>query len=113
MADTPNGNNSGRENTTADRSPTSEERLAAKLPPQETNQPDPILQLSVGHLGAGSMTLVAIAAAIILGVVLYGLNGPAPNTASPAVATSAAPQAGGKAGPAAPSGQHTGNTGHS
>jgi hypothetical protein len=75
-------------------------------------QPDPALQLSVGRVGAGSLTLVAVVGAIILAVVLYGLNSPAPNTAAPAGPASA-PAAGGKPGPAAPGGQQTGNTGHS
>jgi hypothetical protein len=64
---------------TANRSVTHEEALAERLPPLETEQPDPVLQLSVGRLGAGSVTLAAIAAAAILAVVLYGLNTPAPS----------------------------------
>jgi hypothetical protein len=94
---------------------THEQILAAKLPPQVTEQPDPMLQLSIGRLGAGSVTLAAVAAAIVLAIVLYGLNSPAPNTQDVAAAPSpaAAPAAGGKPGPATPSAQHTGNTGHS
>ncbi|HTV34793.1 MAG TPA: hypothetical protein VMF12_00050 [Xanthobacteraceae bacterium] len=98
----------------ARRKPSEEERLASKLPLPETDQPDPMLQLSVGRLGAGSVTLAAAFGAIILGVVLYGLNSPAPNPQDVAGTKSApaAPDAGGKLGPAAPSGQSTGNTGH-
>jgi hypothetical protein len=75
--------------------PTHEELLAAKLPPQVTNQPDPAMQLSVGRMGGGAITLVAVVSAIILGVVLYGLNSPAPTatgagTANNAPSTSAA-----------------------
>jgi hypothetical protein len=94
---------------------THEQILAAKLPPQVTQQPDPMLQLSVGRLGAGSVTLAAVAAAIVLAVVLYGLNSPAPNTQDVATppGPASAPGARGKPGPAAPSAQHTGNTGHS
>ena len=58
---------------------THEEILAAKLPTEETNQPDPILQLSVGRIGAGPVALVAVIAALILGVVFYALNSSAPN----------------------------------
>jgi hypothetical protein len=57
-----------------------EEHLSASLPPQEGRQPDPALQLSVGRLGGGAITLVAVVAAFILAVVLYGLNSPGPNT---------------------------------
>jgi len=67
-------NRSAAEITRQARGATHEERLAAKLPPQEARQPDPILQLSVGRLGAGSITLVAVIVAVILGVVFYGLN---------------------------------------
>ena len=59
--------------------PSAEERLAANLTPPERDQPDPSLQLSVGRVGAGGITLVAVLCAIIIGVVLWGLNSPAPN----------------------------------
>lgn len=88
---------------------THEERLAARLPVAETNQPDPLLQISVGRAGAGSIWLVGIAAAIILGVVLYGLNSPAPSAQDGASRTAAASVPG----PGAATGQHTGKTGHS
>jgi uncharacterized protein HemX len=55
----------------------------------ETDQPDPMLQMSTGRLGGGAMSLVAIAIVVILGVVFYGLNGrnsTAPTTAPTAVA---------------------------
>ncbi|MGH6672406.1 MAG: hypothetical protein ACRECV_10600 [Xanthobacteraceae bacterium] len=94
---------------------THEERLAAKLPIAETDQPDPMLQIGVGRVGAGSITLVGVIAAIILGVVLYGLNSPAPNAEAAATPpnAAAAPAAAGKPGPAAATGQQTGKTGHS
>ena len=112
MVDTPNRHNGAPDSTPAGPDPTHEEVLAARLPPQVKEQPDPMLQLSVGRVGAGSLTLVGIVAAVILAVVLYGLNSPAPNTAAPSSPPSA-PAAGGKAGPAAPTGQQTGNSGHS
>lgn len=59
--------------------PTAEERLAGNLPPQERNQPDPAMQLSGGRVGGGAITLVAVLCAIIVGVVLWGLNSPAPS----------------------------------
>jgi hypothetical protein len=97
---------------------THEEQLAARLPPQEVDQPDPGLQLSVGRLGAGSVALVAAICAVILAVVLYGLNSPAPNTqvAGTPPSQSSAPAAGGKGGPpspATPTPQQTNNSGHS
>jgi hypothetical protein len=59
------------------------------LPPQERRQPDPSLQLSVGRVGAGGITLVAVLCAIIIAVVLWGLNSPAPNTQDVSTASSA------------------------
>ena len=92
---------------------THEEQLAGKLPPLETQQPDPILQLSVGRLGAGTVTLVAAIAALILGVVLYGLNSSAPPPHRVATQNSLASPAaaGAKAAPAAPSKQSAGTAG--
>jgi hypothetical protein len=55
-----------------------EERLEASLPTQEKDQPDPALQLSHGRLSAGSITLVGVLIALVLGVVFYALNSPAP-----------------------------------
>ena len=42
------------------------------------DQPDPELELSYGRTGAGGITLVAVFCALIIGVVLWGLNSPAP-----------------------------------
>ena len=95
-----------------------EEALASRLPSQEANQPDPVLQLSVGRLGAGPIALLGVICAVILAVVLYGLNSPAPNTQDVGTPPSAAsnPAAGGKGGPARPATstpQQTNNSGHS
>ena len=109
--DTPGRNSSAHQASPAGHNATHEEMLAAELPIDETNHPDPMMQLSVGRVGAGSLTLVGVAAALILGVVFYGLNSPAPNTQASASPPSA-PAAAGQAGPAAPSGQQTGNTDH-
>lgn len=100
---------------TAKARPTGEEELAARLPPQVKEQPDPMLQMSVGRSHAGGITLVALAVVIILGVVLYGLNSPAPNTQDVGTPPSAssAPAAGGHSGAASPTGQSAGNSGHS
>src|SRR5579872_3814180 len=46
------------------------------IPTQETQQPDPMLQMSTGKIGPAGLTLVALCAAAILGAVFYGLNGP-------------------------------------
>jgi hypothetical protein len=93
--------------------PTHEEGLAARLPVQEKEQPDPMLQLSVGRLGAGSMALAALACAIILAVVLYGLNSPVPSAQNPA-SPAAAPAASGPApGAAKPPAKQSNNNSHS
>jgi hypothetical protein len=75
------------------------------LPPAETKQPDPMLQLSVGRIGSGGLALIGVVVAIVLGVVFYGLNGPTrpePNTPA-AVTHNMMPQSGGNSGAAAPS----------
>jgi hypothetical protein len=59
-------------------------------PPHERQQPDPALQLSAGRVGAGGIALVALVAAIILGVVLWGLNSRAPNAQDVGAPASAA-----------------------
>lgn len=84
------------------------------LPPQESNQPDPALQMSIARVGTGGITLVAVICAAILGVVLYGLNSPASKTQLASVpAAPSAPAAGGQSGPAIPRAPETHNSGHS
>jgi hypothetical protein len=89
-----------------------EEQLAAGLSPQERRQPDPALQLSVGRLGGGAITLVAVVAAVILAVVFYGLNSAGPNAQDVGTApkVAAAPQAGGASG--APNAQPANKANH-
>lgn len=110
-------------NSSSEKTRTAEERVPVRpssdsttgpLPPQETNQPDPVLQLSIGRAGTGAVTLVALVCAVILGVVLYGLNSPTPNPQVASVPRPApsAPAAGGKSGPAIPSAPETNNSGH-
>jgi hypothetical protein len=41
----------------------------------EKHQPDPMLDLSTGRMGSGSMSLLALAVVVILALVFYGLNG--------------------------------------
>ncbi len=98
------------------RGPEREEPLAARLPPIEAEQPDPLLQLSVGsRMGPGALTAFGLAAALIIGVVFYALNAPDPNAqnvGTPPGAASA-PAAGGGPGAAAPQPQRNTNTGHS
>jgi uncharacterized protein HemX len=76
---------------------------AANLPSEEAHQPDPMLQMTTGRMGAGGLTLIAIVVAAILGIVLYGLNsgGTAEQTAT-APTHAAQPAAGGKSGAATP-----------
>lgn len=45
------------------------------LPPDETDQPDLMLQMSIPEkVGAGKLALLAFVIVIIVGVVFYGLN---------------------------------------
>jgi hypothetical protein len=48
--------------------------LGGPIPTEENHQPDPMLQPSTAEIGASGITLVALASAIVLGIVLYGLN---------------------------------------
>jgi hypothetical protein len=84
--------------------PIIEHEAAASLPPQERNQPDPSLRLSVGRVGAGGIALVAVVCAIIVGVVLWGLNSPAPNAqdVNSAASTSTNPPGPGTSGAGTP-----------
>jgi hypothetical protein len=77
-------------------------RRTEDLPMTESQQPDPMLQLTTGRMGAGGITLVACAAALILGVVLYGLNTGTETASTSAASHSSQPQAAGGSGPAAP-----------
>jgi len=84
-----------------------EEALAASLPPQVKEQPDPMLQMSVGRIGARAVTLVAVIAAVILAVVFYGLNSPPPankNAGTP-VSAATSPAGGNQGAPATPAPQ--------
>ena len=74
------------------------------LPTQEAEQPDPMLQMSVGRVGAGGITLFALVSAIVLGIVFYGLNaGRGPEqTASTSPAHSTQPAGGDHSGATKP-----------
>jgi len=87
--------------TTSDRS---RRRKPGALPAQEKHQPDPMLQMSAGDIGAGGITLVALPSAIVLGIVFYGLNsgGGTEQEASAPPAQSAHPASGGNSGAATP-----------
>jgi hypothetical protein len=86
-----------------------------RLPTQEAEQPDPMLQMSAGHVGAGGITLFALVSAIVLGVVFYGLNaGRGPEqTASTSPAQSTQPATGNNSGATKPgttqANEHGGN----
>jgi hypothetical protein len=86
-----------------------------RLPLQEAQQPDPMLQMGAGTVGTGWVTLVALAIAVILGIVFYGLNGTSsqPTAAAPP-APSVHPAAGGASGaptPTAPRAKGSGTKG--
>lgn len=82
---------------------------STELPTQETDQPDPLMQISTGRAGVGTITIAALAIAVILGFVLYGLNSRGSNeqtAAAPPAGSqvhSAQPAAGGKGGAPTPS----------
>jgi hypothetical protein len=83
-----------------------ETRRVADLPIMETQQPDPMLQLTTGRMRASGIALVALALALVLGVVFYGLNS-GKETGTENLQTSPAshnsqPQAADGSGPAAP-----------
>jgi hypothetical protein len=77
----------------------------AELPPTETQQPDPLLQITTGRVHAGGITIAAAVVVVIVGVVLYGLNSRTAfeHTATPPSTTAAhQPAAGGASGAATP-----------
>jgi hypothetical protein len=77
----------------------------AELPPTETQQPDPLLQITTGRVHAGGITIAAVVVAVVVGVVLYGLNARTtlePTAAPPSPTAAHQPAAGGAAGAATP-----------
>ncbi len=50
------------------------DEIQSHLPLQEKEQPDPMLQVTTGRIGAGGLTLFAIAAIAILCIVFFGLS---------------------------------------
>jgi hypothetical protein len=59
----------------------------------EARQPDPMLQLSVGRIGAGGLSLIALVVVVILVVVFFGLNVGGPSGSTPPLPST--PAAGG------------------
>jgi hypothetical protein len=90
-----------------------EYRGEVRIPEQEKHQPDPMLQMSVGRMGGTATTLAAVVATLVLGVVLYGLNGGnrQEQAVSPPSSQSAHPQSGGQPSPANPSGPRANESG--
>jgi hypothetical protein len=78
------------------------ERHAADPLSLEQHQPDPMLQMSGGTLRAAGVALVALAIAVVLFVVFYGLNAPAPGAGPAAAPPSTAAANTGAPQPAAP-----------
>jgi hypothetical protein len=78
---------------------------ATELPGSETQQPDPLLQVSAGRIGAGGIAIAGVVVAIIVGVVLYGLNNRTSAesaAAPPSTAAGQQPAAGGNSGARTP-----------
>jgi hypothetical protein len=74
-----------------------------ELPPTETQQPDPLMQITTGRVHAGGITMAAVVVVVIVGVVFYGLNSRSESTAAPPSTTAAhQPAAGGTAGAPTP-----------
>jgi hypothetical protein len=70
--------------------------LRRTMPEEEKHQPDPMLQMSTGDIGAGGIALVGLVSAVVLGIVLYGLNaGEKEQAASAPAAQNVNPQDGG------------------
>jgi hypothetical protein len=70
-------------------------RSERDIPEQEKQQPDPMLQMSTGGMGGSTITIAAVVAAVLLGVVFYGLNaGFKSEQASSGATQSGHPQAG-------------------
>jgi hypothetical protein len=75
------------------------------LPPTETQQPDPLLQITTGRVHAGGITIAAVVVLVVIGVVFYGLNARTTSepTAAPQSTTAAhQPAAGGASGAPTP-----------
>jgi hypothetical protein len=95
----------------ADQRPADHETaLYESLPIQVKEQPDPMLQMSTGRVGAGGLTLFGVVVIVILSVVMYGLNGSNSESGAPppAAKTASAGGTGAAATPAAP--QKTNNS---
>jgi hypothetical protein len=92
-----------------------ENPAATDLPMPEAHQPDPMLQMTTGRMGAGSTTLVAVVIAFIIAVVFYGLNShvaPEHTAAAPSAAQGSPLAAGGKSGPPTPSAPRANESGN-
>ena len=86
--------------------------LRGTMPEEEKHQPDPMLQMSTGDIGAGGIALVGLVSAVVLGIVLYGLNaGEKEQTASAPALQNANPQDGGNSGAATPGAPRANQTG--
>jgi hypothetical protein len=86
-------------------SPKPEHAPVPDLPVTETQQPDPLLQTSTGRMGAGGIAIAAVVMAIVLGVVLYGLNDRGTGesaTAPPSTTAAQQSQSGGNSSTATP-----------
>ncbi len=66
---------------------------------------EPLARAMSGSAGAPALTLLAVAVAVILAVVLYGLNGPEAST--PTAPPGKAPAAAGSSGSASPTAPRT------
>lgn len=82
-----------------------------KLPDRETpvtpKDSEPLARAMTGSVGAQGVTLLAFVVIVILGVVLYGLNGPQEST--PAVSPGKAPAAAGQSGSPSPTAPRNGS----
>jgi hypothetical protein len=86
--------------------------LRGTMPEEEKHQPDPMLQMSTGDIGAGGIALVGLVSAVVLGIFLYGLNaGEKEQTASAPALQNANPQDGGNSGAATPGAPRANQTG--
>jgi uncharacterized protein HemX len=77
----------------------SDKELHDRETPVTPENSEPLAQAMTGSVGAQGLTLLAVAVIVILGVVLYGLNGPQQSTGT-APAANAPPAAGNSGSPA-------------
>lgn len=84
----------------------SDNELHDRETPARPEESEPLARAMTGSVGPQGLTLLAVAVIVILGVVLYGLNGPQEST--PTAPSDKAPAAAGQSGSPAPTAPRNG-----